>query len=522
MANSEGSMTNHEGSMNGADGEIHTMDGVPTWMALAGVVLIIVVSHVMVMRSSNLPSSGKYRNFNLLAWRPLRALLGNSAFPLMAQSLSILLFFLIVSAGLFGSQRTNIAPVLTWTWWWILLIFMITGFGTAFCTICPWEGITSLVTSLSLRSRVKKLGFEKAWPRFARNLFPALILFIVLTWFELGYDITRSPSMTAVMAMVMVSMAVLCGLVFEKRAFCRYACLVGRISGLYALFSPMELRPRSTDVCRTCDSKACYHGTGTHTACPTGIFPAALTENVNCTLCTECVRSCPSDNLDIRLRPPATDLMHKTRFRWDEATLAIILLALTSFHGVTMTPSWYRVNDILRVELSLGPKMVFTLLMTLMIIAPVLLLWVTACIARVMVPNGAVPAGKILRAFAYAVIPVALFYHLAHNSMHFFMEAQNVLPLLSDPFGRGWDLFGTAGRHYGPLLSLQVIWFIQLGMIVVGHVYGVVIAARIARRLHPDAAQARRSLIPLLVTMVLYSAFSVWLVAQPMKMRSGM
>jgi hypothetical protein len=72
------------------------------------------------------------------------------------------------------------------------------------------------------------------------------------------------------------------------------------------------------------------------------------------------------------------------------------------------------------------------------------------------------------------------------------------------------------------LLSLQVIWFIQLGMIVVGHVYGVVIAARIARRLHPDAAQARRSLIPLLVTMVLYSAFSVWLVAQPMKMRSGM
>jgi hypothetical protein len=31
-----------------------------------------------------------------------------------------------------------------------------------------------------------------------------------------------------------------------------------------------------------------------------------------------------------------------------------------------------------------------------------------------------------------------------------------------------------------------------------------------------------KSLIPLLVTMILYSSFSMWLIAQPMEMRTGM
>ena len=145
-----------------------------------------------------------------------------------------------------------------------------------------------------------------------------------------------------------------------------------------------------------------------------------------------------------------------------------------------------------------------------------------AWIARKLTAGAHVSVGKIFRGFAYSVIPIALFYHLAHNGMHFFMEGQNILPLLSDPLGWGWDLFGTAGKEYGPLLSLKIIWWIQLVLIIVGHVFGVIIADRIAHHLFSEKKDALRSLVPLIVTMIIFSAISVWLIAQPMEMRSGM
>jgi len=594
-----------------------TVSGVPTWLALVAVVLIIFLSHALVNVWKTSDSRRLYPTFNLLRWGPLNWLVHRPGFPLMLQSVALFCFLLILAAGLFGSPKHNIAPVLTWTWWWALLIFLVLGLGQAFCAICPWEALSSLVTALSPRSRIKQLGFERPWPKWARTVVPATLLFVLLTWFELGQDVTHSPSMTATMALVMAGMAILAALFFEKRVFCRSLCLVGRVTGLYSLFSPIELRRQSAEVCLSCTSKACYHGTETSTGCPTNLFPGALRENTHCTLCTECIRACPHDNIGIQLRPPAADLTHKIRFQWDEAFLAIVLLSLTSFHGFTMTPLWGALNQWLRAETGWGPTPIFTLLMSGMLVAPIILFTAGARIAAKLggtqaghrpvpserqnptttaiihstsrgivqdwlkperrtqrsaqpalgstfsqlhghdalgfQPSGAStltmpslaeppvaessPGGShtprtqpgqspgpwtLFKAFAYALIPVALFYHLAHNCMHFFLEAGSLVPLLSDPFGWGWNLFGTAGQTYGPLLSLRMIWTLQILCIVVGHVYGVIVADRIARRLYPEPSSALRGLVPLLGTMVLYSCFSVWLISQPMDMRTGM
>lgn len=499
-----------------------THPGIPLPMAIGGIVVIILVSHLILNRKRERIDDGRYRRFNLFRMDFFKTLVKKNYFPLLLQSISIFLFLLIIFAGLFGSQRVNIGPVLTWTIWWALLIFFILGFGSAFCAICPWEGIASLVTALSFRSRKKKMGYEMRWPKWLKNIYPAMIFFILLTWLELGLDITHSPSMTAMMGLGFVALAILVAIFFERRAFCRYVCLVGRIQGLYSLFSPFELRPESKDICRTCTTKDCYKGNDTATGCPTTLFPGALQENSYCTLCTECIRACPHDNLFINARFFAVDLLRKVRYLWDEAVLAIVLLALTSFHGLTMTPVWERLTNLLRVEFNLGPKMVFTLLMLLMMLLPILLFWFTAACARKFVGKSGPSTGKIFKAFAYSVIPIALFYHLAHNGMHFFMEGQNLLPLLSDPFGWGWDLFGTAGKKYLPLLTLKKIWWMQIIMILIGHVYGVIVSDRISRTLYADRQSAKRALIPLLITMILYSSFSVWLIAQPMEMRSGM
>ena len=522
----------------------HVMEGVPTWMAALGLGFVILGSHLLVglkkdddptrppapTRKANAPPSlrhllracgARLRDADLLRLRPLKNLVLRPGFPLLAQSGSLLLFLLVLGAGLFGPSHGQLATVVTWTWWWALLVFFVAGLGNAFCAVCPWEALASLVSSLSFSSRRKRLGYELPWPRPLRNLYPALALFLLLTWLELGLDVTHSGRATASLGAGMAFLAVFCALVFERRAFCRHACLVGRVSGIYSLFSPVELRPKSIDACASCPTKDCHRGNASSTGCPTHLFPGALRENTYCVSCSECIRACPHDNFALRLRPPAADLFAKKRFLLDESVFALFLLALTSFHGLTMTADWPWWNYRLRLLTGFGPNLVFSLLMLLSLVLPLLLFLLGARCSRRLGGNQ-VSTGRIFKVFACSILPVALFYHLAHNAMHFFMEAARILPVLGDPFALGWNLFGLAAHLPAPLLSLETVWWIQLVLIVAGHLYGVLVADRLARRLFPEPRLALRALAPLILVMILYSAFSLWLIATPMEMRSAM
>ncbi len=47
---------------------------------------------------------------------------------------------------------------------------------------------------------------------------------------------------------------------------------------------------------------------------------------------------------------------------------------------------------------------------------------------------------------------------------------------MSDPFGRGWNLLGTAGYQVNFFLSANAVWYGQVAAIVGGHVAAVVLA----------------------------------------------
>jgi len=501
----------------------HDMAGIPLWMAIAGMACIIVISHLLLWRKDKYDTEKKsYFRFSLFRIPFFKKLVLQSWYPIFLQFIPVLLLFIIITSGLFGSPRKNIATVLTWGWWWVLLIFIILIAGKSFCSMCPWEAISSIVSSLSLQSRKKKIGYELKWPSYLKNLYPAILLFVALTWLELGFEVTRSPELTAILAIIMTSMAVLSAIIFEKRAFCRYSCLVGRISGLYAMFSPVELRSVSATVCKTCKGKECMNGSSNTASCPTNLYPGGLIENTYCTLCTECIRSCPNDNLTINFRSPATDLFSKSSFRLDESILALVLLSLTSFHGLTMTPLWTIMVNQTRLIAGVSYLISFTILMALVIAIPFVLYLLTIFISSVFIRIENVSIPLLFKAFAYPLIPVALFYHLAHNGMHFFAEATTIIPLLSDPAGLGWNLFNTIDYIPGQVVSQAVIWWIQLGFIFTGHVYGVITADKISMRLFQNKNQGLKALVPQIVFMVIFSGISIWLIAQPMEMRTGM
>lgn len=506
----------------------HTMRGIPTWMYQATVAIVIFLSFGLFELLAWMGGKSSHERapprFDLTALPGVRSILKWPPLTFVLRAITAASFLLVIAAGLFGDQNPamNIAPLLTWTVWWAGLIFIILFLGKAWCTVCPWDALATWLERLKCWGpRTEGAGLELRWPSAMRNIWPAVTLFLLLTWVELGMGVTLVPRATAWIALGMLALAIGSVFIFDRKAFCRYGCLVGRVSGLYALFSPIEVRSSDPTVCASCRTMDCYRGNDKGDGCPTFEFPRSMDTNTYCILCTECFKTCPHDNMSMRLRPWGADLIQKGKPRSDEAFLALILLSMTGFHGLTMTPSWAQANTALQSAWNISYWSSFSLLMTAMLVLPIALyaslIWAST------VWSGPTGFKTLFIHYAYAMLPIALFYHLAHNAEHFLMEGPKLIALISDPFGWGWNIFGTASWKAVPAITLEGLWWIQILFILIGHVYGLWISEKTTRRLIPNRRAAFFGQLPMLTAMVAFSVFSLWLLKQPMEMRlSGM
>ncbi len=502
------------------------IQGIPFWLFAVGAACVLVVSFTsLVILGAHGGSQKPYWRYDLLQVPVFRQLYTSRGFHAFVQFIVVLIFLGIIAAGLFGIQQggSNIATVLTWTYWWVLLVLFILLFGKAWCWICPWDALAGWLERFSFTRHQSLLSANRPWPKALRNLYPATVLFLGLTWLELGYGVTTRPEFTAMVAMLMFFITFVPLLIFEKRSFCRYGCLVGRISGLYALFAPVEIRAKDKQLCaKTCKTRDCYHGNESGAACPTSCFVGSMTKNTYCILCGECVVTCPHDNVAFNVRWFGRDLLHNSPVRFDEAAMVIVMLAMSTFHGITMTPVW---NDCIRWlegTFHLPFLLAFSLGMAGFLggLCTIYIFFVTLSHLVARAPD--VSRRQLAIKYAYSFLPIALFYHFAHNSMHFFVEGGRIVPLLSDPIGKGWNLMGTAAMEPGPLLPLGLVWSMMVLFILIGHVWSLVIGHRTAMELYPNWKAAVRSELPLLAAMVAYSVLSLWIIAQPMEMRTAM
>ena len=95
------------------------------------------------------------------------------------------------------------------------------------------------------------------------------------------------------------------------------------------------------------------------------------------------------------------------------------------------------------------------------------------------------------------------------------IQGQFVVPLLSDPFGKGWDLFGTAGVQPNiGILGANTIWYVQVASLVLGHMAGLAVAHDRAITIFEDRRDALRSQYPMLALMVVYTVGGLWLLSR--------
>ena len=211
-----------------------------------------------------------------------------------------IIFLTVIYAGLFGTliPEKNIATVLTWTIWWSGVIISIFFVGSAWCAICPWDAIATWLVRQRLWKRARETSsLNIRVPKILRSVWPALLMFVGLTWLELGVGVTVSPYATAVMALFMVVAATVSLVVYEKKAFCRYFCAIGRTIGAYSSIAPIALAPVNEKTCEDCTTLECYHGTEDVEPCPTNLVMGRLTQNTYCTSCGACSMSCPHENV---------------------------------------------------------------------------------------------------------------------------------------------------------------------------------------------------------------------------------
>ncbi|HHJ36060.1 MAG TPA: 4Fe-4S binding protein [Gammaproteobacteria bacterium] len=436
-------------------------------------------------------------------------------------------FLLIIIAGLSGTQipERNIATILTWNLWWSGLVFSVFILGSAWCAVCPWDALAQWLVRRRLWKRSEpNNSLNLKVPKWLANVWPALLMFIALTWLELGVGITTSPYATAAVSLLMVVLATASLALFQRKAFCRYFCPVGRTVGFYSQLAPIELRPIDNDTCASCKTLDCYHGNEEIEPCPTWLVMGRLKQNNYCTSCGNCTQSCPHQNIAWRFRTPSAEALHSGRPHWDESWFMIGLLALTGFHGLTMMPFWEgwmsKLAQIIGDSGRLLPSFTIGLFACLIVIAAIYSAFIE--ITR-KVSGTDMEYRRLFSTFAFVALPLAFAYHMAHNLNHLIRESVGIGTVFLNPLGIDTvplSMMEKHERHMTMWMSQDVLFAIQAGLMIFGFWIAVqVIRHRGLNMITGNEKMAAYKLAPMLIFATGMTGFHLWLLMQPMIMR---
>jgi len=475
---------------------------VPLWLyvtgAAAAVALSFLVVGVFVRGTYRLHA---YPRLNLLQY-PIGRLLAHPVCLFCLRLLSVCLFVLVILTGLLGNPHPirNLAPTLVWIVWWVGLAYVSALGGNLWAVLNPWAVLFTWAEALA-QHVAPTVRLTRHLP-YLRQLghWPGVLLFCGFAWTELVFDGAAVPTNLAILALEYTVITWIGMVMFGKATWLRYGEAFSVAFGLLARFAPTEVRVLAPEVCRGCRF-ACRDQDGV------------------CIDCYACFQRADGAQREWNLRPFAAGLLRPQPASISEMVFVLFLLATVTFDGVMSTPFWADIEHTLSTLFpALGEAHRLWLRTLGMVALPLLFLgiyggfcWIMACIGK-----RRLSGATLARAFIYTLVPIALAYHMAHYFSVLLIQGQFIIPLLSDPFGVGWNLLGTAG--YRPNLGLvgaRFTWCTAVSAIVIGHVIAVYLAHLVALRTWPEQGLALRSQYPMLGLMVSYTMLSLWILAQP-------
>jgi hypothetical protein len=383
-------------------------------------------------------------------------------------------YLFAIMAGLIGSRAgsSNFSIVFVWIAWWAFLILVaVPVLGRGWCSVCPiplpgeWLQRGNILGPAGATHR----GLGLRWPRALRSIWLQSASFLALALFSTV--LLTTPLVTALVLAGMLVAAIALGLLFERRAFCRYVCPIGGFIGLYSQVAPVELRIMNKTVCVACQGKPCYNGSPAGYGCPWDVFPGGLTRNTYCGLCMECLRTCPHDNIAINARPFAADLGRPSA-RLDEAFKGFVMLGSAIIYSAVLLGPW---GALKQASYDVGSSAWFAYAVAFLTLIGVVLpgLFATCVGWRGTLRDFRQRFARM----STSLIPLGLTAWIAFSLSFVLTNASYIFTSVSDPLGLGWNLLGTAQLAWKPVMSAALAPA-QM-MVLVG---GVIWSARLAQQ----------------------------------------
>ena len=433
---------------------------------------------------------------------------------------NLLIFLLFLTAGVFGSPvgNRNIIIIFVWILWWFLLISVMVPFASRiWCMVCPfpffgeWIQRRALIgvrfvdpkkrkksTHGSAVGRNRYFGLNGRWPKALSNIWIQNLFFLALCTFSALF-LTRPIVSVVVLGSLFVG-ATAFHVIYRQRAFCSYVCPVSGFLSLYSMTSMVEVRSRDAEVCAKCTDKGCLAGGENGWGCPWFMYPSKMARNNYCGLCMECVKACPHDNMTVNARPFCSDRKLKG---YDEVWKAFIMLSLAATYSVIYLGPWAVLKDWANAPQSGKWAGFFTY---------AVVLWTSALVLIPAIYSGAVRLGQLLAgrrdipfkdallALAYPVVPLGLLVWVAFSFPLILVNGSYILMTLSDPFGWGWNLFGTAEIGWTPVVPHWAP-YIQVVLLLVGFYWALKTGYEHAEQLFGKGWVAAKGLAPVSVLL---------------------
>jgi hypothetical protein len=451
--------------------------------------------------------------FDVFAQFPwMKRLVRMRSFQFLVVVPNLLLFYLFLISGVFGTPvgNRNIIIVFVWILWWVVLIAVMVPFGSrAWCTICPlpffgdWvqrRAVIKVRPGKSPGTVNQFFGLHKRWPKALSNIWLQNFGFLFLATFS-ALLVTR-PIFSAAVFGILFVLATVLALVYRLRTFCNYVCPISGFLSLYSMTSAVELRSVDKDTCLKCTTKSCIRGGDNGWACPWNVYMGKLDRNNYCGLCFECVKSCPNDNISLFARPFATSDVFLRGY--DEVWKASIMLVLALTYSVMLLGPWGRFKNWANISemhnwSGFGAFAAGQASLALVIFPG--LYYLSVRLAKWYSGAEAVPTKDLFLKYAYALVPMGLLAWIAFSVPLVMVNGSYIVSVISDPFGWGMNLFGTAEFPWKPFYP-EWVPYLQVPILLGGFYFSVRSLYKVGSELFSDPAQLRRSLVPPTIFLV--------------------
>ena len=436
---------------------------------------------------------------------------------------------MMVIDGLSGSPLAarNTATVAAWVHYRGLIVIALLLVGNLFCAGCPF---------LLTRKLARWIGRPRQrWPRALRSKWPALAALLGMLFVYELFDLWASPWLTAWVIIGYFVAAFVLEALFTRDSFCLYVCPLGTFNFLYSTVSPTQIASRDLDTCRSCEGKECINGRYdaagalVQQGCQLELYVPMVRSNLNCTLCIDCAKACPYDNVALAVRPPGDELFRQGwPRRLDLALLAILASFAALMNAFAMTPPVYRLERGMAEALGTQREAIVLGLLFLagVVVIPLALAYAAAWInRRVRAANPAHSLRRYVVRYAYAFVPLGFAIWTAHYLFHLLIGPLTIVPavhrFLVDL--TGLPLLGTPDWRIAALgtLSLDAVRGLQMAAMAAGTAFAILAGWRAARDGKAGTRAAFVEFLPWLVILLLLAIAAAAVFLLPMEMRGN-